>query len=216
MTYYIVRNGLIEEGPHRITAPEIKRAARCGNPDMLSADALAAAGVLPEWRESVAAPLGWQAPVVEAERVAVYASGAPEERAAVTRAQRVKRLQQLRSQERVRRQTGVFTYAGHQYAADRDESIPLITSAAIAAQTALAAGPDAVAAYEAALGAGWRDVDGVPRLAAAADIIALHSAFVSHGAAHDVASQALKAQIDAPDADLDALKSAITDDACWP
>jgi len=131
--------------------------------------------------------------------------------------QRREQLQRLRSAERVRRQIGGFLYNGHTYASDREESIPLMTNAAISAQSAISQGPDAVAAYEASLGAGWRDTDGVARINTAAGILALHSAFVSHGAAVDVASQALKARIAAAaPTDFGATEAAITDDASWP
>jgi hypothetical protein len=130
---------------------------------------------------------------------------------------RREQLQALRSEERVRRQTGGFPHAGHIYRSDREESIPLLTAAVINAQSALAAGPEAVAAYEAALGAGWRDVGGVARISTALGILELHTSFVAWGAACDQASQALKAQIEAADlADFDALEAAITDDANWP
>jgi hypothetical protein len=130
---------------------------------------------------------------------------------------RREQLQSLRSQERVRRQTETFPHDGHRYLADREESIPLMTAASIAAQAALAAGPDAVAAYEAALGAGWRDADGVARITTATGVLALHSSFVAWGAQCDAASQALKAQINAADpAEFDALEAAITADENWP
>jgi hypothetical protein len=130
---------------------------------------------------------------------------------------RRKQLQALRSQERVRRQTETFPHDGHRYLADREESIPLMTAAAINAQSALAAGPDAVAAYEAALGAGWRDADGVARITTATGVLALHSSFVAWGAQCDIASQSLKAQINtANPADFDALEAAIIADGSWP
>jgi hypothetical protein len=126
-------------------------------------------------------------------------------------------LQTLRSQERVRRQTDTFPHDGHRYRSDRDESIHLLTAASINAQSAIAAGPEAVAAYETALGDGWRDADGVARINTAVGILALHSSFVAWGARCDIASQALKAQIAAagPE-DFDALESSITDDSNWP
>jgi len=130
---------------------------------------------------------------------------------------RREQLQTLRSQERVRRQTGTFPHGEHRYLSDREESIPLLTAASIAAQAALAQGPDAVAAYEAALGAGWRDADGVARIDTALGILELHTSFVAWGAACDQASQALKAQIEAAAlAAFDALEAAITDGASWP
>jgi hypothetical protein len=131
---------------------------------------------------------------------------------------RREQLQSLRSQERVRRQTETFPHTdGHRYLADREESIPLMTAAAINAQSALAAGPDAVAAYEAALGAGWRDADGVARITTATGVLALHSSFVAWGAQCDIASQSLKAQINtANPAGFDALEAAITADESWP
>jgi hypothetical protein len=130
---------------------------------------------------------------------------------------RRERLQDLRSQERVRRQTSGFPHAGHVYRSDREESIPLLTNAVVNAQLAKDAGSDAIAGYEAALGNGWRDIDGVARLKTLPDILALHTSFVAWGAACDRASQALKAQIEAAElAGFDALEAAITDDSNWP
>jgi len=139
------------------------------------------------------------------------------ERTAEEIEQRREALQTMRSAERVRRQTETFPHDGHQYLADREESVPLMTAASIAAQAALAQGPDAVTAYETALGAGWRDADGVARITTATGILALHSAFVAWGSRCDAASQSLKQQIAAADpADFAELEAAITDDARWP
>jgi hypothetical protein len=130
---------------------------------------------------------------------------------------RREQLQALRSEERVRRQTGSFPHDGRIYRSDLEESIHLLTAASINAQSALAAGPEAVAAYEAALGDGWRDAAGVARINTAVGILALHGSFVAWGARCDIASQALKAQIAAaaPE-DFDALEAAVLDDASWP
>jgi len=92
-------------------------------------------------------------------------------------------------------QTAGFTFDGNTYASDRDESIPLLSNAAISAQIALSQGADAVASFETALGEGWRSIDGVGRITTAAGILALHAAFVAHGAACDRHSQDLKSQI---------------------
>jgi hypothetical protein len=124
------------------------------------------------------------------------------------------RLQSKRSALRVQHQTGGFMFEGHRYASDRDESIPLLLNCALSAQMVLATGPDAVASFEAALGGGWRSTDGVGRITTATGILALHTAFVAHGAACDHHSQQLKALIAAPDADLDALEAEV--ETGWP
>jgi hypothetical protein len=124
----------------------------------------------------------------------------------------------LRSAERVLRQTGGFPYDGHTYRSDREESIPLMVSAAIHAQVAIAMGAEAVSAYNAALGNGWRDETGVARLTTAQEILALHGAFVAWGAANDRASQQIAADIDAAETveTLEATIAAISTDVRWP
>jgi agmatine/peptidylarginine deiminase len=126
--------------------------------------------------------------------------------------------QDMRSAERVRRQTGGFPYDGHTYRSDREESIPLMVSAAIHAQVAIAMGEEAVALYNAALGNGWRDETGVARLTTAQEILALHGAFVAWGAANDRVSQMIAADIDAAETveALEAIIAAIPTDARWP
>ena len=75
----------ILSGPHQATDTAIKALTSCGNPELLD---LAVYDLVPEWREAVDAPLGWQAPALETRDgllgVAVYASGTPEERAAAS------------------------------------------------------------------------------------------------------------------------------------
>jgi hypothetical protein len=72
----------ILSGPHNATDTAVKALTSCGNPELLD---LAAYDMVPEWREAVDAPLGWQSPVLETRDgvvgVAVYAAGTPEERA---------------------------------------------------------------------------------------------------------------------------------------
>lgn len=72
-------------GPYGAGDPAIKRLTSCGNPECLD---LIQYDLVPEWRETVDAPLGWQAPVIEtrdgATVVAVYATGTPEEREAAS------------------------------------------------------------------------------------------------------------------------------------
>lgn len=75
----------ILSGPHSLYDSELKRITACGNPECLD---LTQYDLVPEWREAVDAPLGWQAPVIEARDgqtvVAVYAAGTPEEREAAS------------------------------------------------------------------------------------------------------------------------------------
>jgi hypothetical protein len=129
-------------------------------------------------------------------------------------ATRKAQMQSTRSARRVQAQTSGFAFDGNTYASDRDESIPLLSNVAISAQIALSQGADAVASFETALGEGWRSIDGVGRITTAAGILALHAAFVAHGAACDRNSQVLKAQIEAAETlmDLDAIDT----EAGWP
>lgn len=124
----------------------------------------------------------------------------------------------LRSTERVRRQTGGFPFGGHRYRSDREESIPLMVSAAIHAQVALAMGEEATALYNAALGNGWRDETGTARLTTAQEILGLHGAFVAWGSACDRASQQIAVDIDAAETieDLEGIIAAIPTDSRWP
>ena len=134
-------------------------------------------------------------------------AGTAAEIAAALTEQRRRERHGERAMCRLNAQIGGFTCDGHRYASDREESIPLLTAATIAAQSALAQGPEASAAYDAAMGAGWRSDDGAARIASAVGILALHGAFVAHGAACDRHSQALKGQIEAATtvAELDAI-----------
>lgn len=206
---YIIDNGVIASGPHVLKSTAIKTHLSTGNPECLTQEELANGGVYPEYREPVDPTLGWADPVLEPDnqRVAIYASGTPEEREAASLAQRKALMQSERAAERTVRQTNGFSYNGYTYASDREESIPLLTAAAIAAQSALAEGPEAAAEFGAGMGAGWRSADGIPRLTTATEIVELHAAFVSHGAACDVRSQQIKAEIEAATtpADLDAI-----------
>ena len=140
--------------------------------------------------------------------------GTAEEIAAALVEQKRQELQGARTHQRLVAQTGGFSYEGRRYASDREESIPLLTAATITAQLSLAQGLDATSAFEAALGAGWRDMEGVPRIATALGILGLHAAFVAHGAACDRHSQALKAALEAA-ASLEDL-TAVEVGAGWP
>jgi hypothetical protein len=122
--------------------------------------------------------------------------------------------QEERVAQRLAAQTGGFAFAGATFASDRDESLPLLTHAVLSAQMALAQGPEAAAAFGAALGDGWRDTTGTGRITTAEGILALHAAFVAYGAACDRHSQSLKAQIDAAQSveELDAIDLT----AGWP
>ena len=126
------------------------------------------------------------------------------------------RLHARRVSLRLQHQTSGFVHDGRVYASDREESIPLLTAATLAAQTALASGAEAVAAFEAALGDGWRSTDGVARITTASGIVALHASFVSHGAACDRRSRVLKALIDSAEtlSDLAAVEAELA--TGWP
>ena len=126
------------------------------------------------------------------------------------------RLHAQRVSLRLQHQTSGFIHDERVYASDREESIPLLTAATPAAQTALASGSEAIAAFEAALGDGWRSTDGVARITTAAGIVALHASFVAHGAACDRRSQAIKSLIDAAETteDLAAVEAELA--TGWP
>lgn len=126
--------------------------------------------------------------------------------------------QDLRSSERVLRQTSTFPFGEHRYRSDREESIPLMVSAAIHAQVALAMGAEAVNLYNSALGNGWRDSAGIARLTTAQEILGLHGAFVAWGASNDRASQQIFAEIEAAETveDIKAIIAAIPTDERWP
>jgi hypothetical protein len=174
---------------------------------------LAELGIYPHHRNTQPAPLGIEWTLIDGEWHELP-KGTPEEREAATLNARRAEMQSRRSARRVNAQTAGFTFDGNRYAGDREESIPLLLNCVISAQMAMAAGPEAAAGFEAALGDGWRSTDGVGRVKAAAGILALHAAFVSHGAACDRHSQDLKAQI--AEAETLAELEAIDLGAGWP
>jgi hypothetical protein len=94
MAYYHLSpdHATILSGPHSVGDAAMKALTSCGNPEALGDAYLYERHIVPEWREAVEAPLGWQAPVLETraglDGVAVYAKGTPEERAAATLAAR--------------------------------------------------------------------------------------------------------------------------------
>jgi hypothetical protein len=187
-------------------------------PPALTPEQLAAQGWLPLIYEPEDAPLGYADPVAETregQQVAVaYALGTPEERAAVSLASAKTAAHEARSAERLRLQTSGFPFADHVFASDREESIPLLSAATLSALMVMGQGAEAIAAFEAALGAGWRDVTGVACVSSAAGILGMHAAFVGWGSACDRASQALAAQIEA--AETLAALNAIDLTAGWP
>lgn len=179
---------------------------------------LAALGIYRHYTLPGQAPLGYTDWAESSDADGIYywcePAGTAAEIAAALTEQRRRECHGERAMRRLAAQTGGFSYDGHRYASDREESIPLLTAATIAAQLALAQGPEATAAYEAALGDGWRSEDGTARVATAAGILALHAAFVAHGAACDRHSQDLKAAIEAATSveELDAIDLS----AGWP
>jgi hypothetical protein len=170
-------------------------------------------GIYPHHPNTDPAPLGveW---VLEGSEYYQRPIGTPEARDAAQLDAAKSAKQSERSQLRVEKQTGGFTFDGARYASDREESIPLLSNCAINAMAALSAGSEAVAAFSAALGDGWRSLDGIGRVTTAEGIIGLHTAFVAHGAACDHHSQTLKAQIEA--AETLAELEAIDVEAGWP
>jgi hypothetical protein len=168
---------------------------------------LAALGIYPHQTAPGPAPMGYTDWVLADGAYSRQPTGTAEEIATILLEQQRERLQRERTNQRLAAQTTGFTSDGHRYASDREESIPLLTAATIAAQLAMAQGAEAAAAFGAALGDGWRDTAGVGRITTATGLLALHAAFVAHGAACDRHSQALKGQIEAAIslAELDAI-----------
>jgi hypothetical protein len=94
-------------------------------------------------------------------------------------------------------QYSTFIYNGNTYDCD-DNSRSLINGAVVLASVALGAGTqEALDDYTAALGAGWRDADGTPRITTAMEMIALGQALAAHIATTDAIGQVHKAAIDA-------------------
>jgi hypothetical protein len=179
---------------------------------------LAALGIFRHYTLPGHAPLGYTDWAESSDENGTYywcePAGTAAEIAAALTEQRRRERHGERTMRRLAAQTGGFAFAGATYASDLEESIPLLTNAAISAQMALAQGPEAAAAFGAALGDGWRDTTGTGRITTAEGILSLHAAFVSHGAACDRHSQSLKAAIDAAQSveELDAIDLT----AGWP
>jgi hypothetical protein len=129
---------------------------------------------------------------------------AEELRAAETQWQR-NYLHNARRTTRTRAETGGFVFNGHPVDSDRD-SILRIGNAATTALTALLTSTQ--------FSTTWACADEYQMYLDAAGVMALQAALSAHGLACHLRSQELKALIDAPDADLDALADVIS--TGWP
>ncbi len=114
-------------------------------------------------------------------------------------------LHQLRQFFRTQAETGGFVFNGHPIDSDRD-SILRIGNAATTALTAQLTGTS--------FSTEWACADEYQMPLDAAGVMALQAALSAHGLACHLRSQELKALIDAPDADLDALAGVIS--TGWP
>jgi hypothetical protein len=114
-------------------------------------------------------------------------------------------LHTARRAARTRAETVGFSYNGHPFDSDRD-SILRIANAATTALTATL--------LEAPFATEWHCADGYDMPMDAAGVMAMQGALAAHGQACHDRSGALRAMIDAPDADLDAL--AVEIKTGWP
>jgi hypothetical protein len=114
-------------------------------------------------------------------------------------------LHDARRDARTVAETSGFVYNGHPLDSDRD-SILRITNAATTALTANLVG--------ASFATEWHCADGYNMPLDASGVLAMQGALAAHGQACHDRSSALRAMIDAPEADLDALATEIK--TGWP
>ena len=112
---------------------------------------------------------------------------------------RLARHQQRRA-ARTRAETGGFVFNGHPLDSDRDSILRIGNAATTALISQLSGTPFSTA---------WTCADEYQMPLDAAGVMALQAALSAHGLACHLRSQALKALIDTPDADLDALAEEI-------
>ena len=77
MNLYFVQGGIIVSGPHDASSSLARQRTSCGNPELLPAETLVAAGLYPEARATLAAGQAHGAPVIDGQIVRVPAVDAP-------------------------------------------------------------------------------------------------------------------------------------------
>jgi hypothetical protein len=114
-------------------------------------------------------------------------------------------LHAARRAARTAAETGGFIFNGHPFDSDRDSILRIANAATTALTANLVGAPFATA---------WHCADGYDMPLDAAGVMAMQGALAAHGQACHDRSSALRALIDAPEADLDALAAAIK--TGWP
>jgi hypothetical protein len=114
-------------------------------------------------------------------------------------------LHRQRHAARTKAETGGFIFNGHPIDSDRDSILRIGNAATTALTSQLTGTPFATT---------WTCADEYQMSLDAAGVMALQAALSAHGLACHLRSQELKALIDAPDADLDALADVIS--IGWP
>ena len=115
------------------------------------------------------------------------------------------RLHKARRTARTQAETGGFVFNGHPIDSDRDSILRIGNAATTALTASLAQAPFRTV---------WTCADEYQMELDAAGVMALQAALSAHGLACHLRSQELKALIDAPDADLDAVAQLIA--TGWP
>ena len=114
-------------------------------------------------------------------------------------------LHKARRAARTAAETGGFIFDGHPFDSDRDSILRIANAATTALTATLVMAPFATE---------WHCADGYDMPLDAAGVMSMQSALAAHGQACHDRSSALRAMIDAPDADLDAMAEEIK--TGWP
>jgi hypothetical protein len=114
-------------------------------------------------------------------------------------------LHAARRAARTAAETGGFIFDGHPFDSDRDSILRIANAATTALTATLVMAPFATE---------WHCADGYDMPLDAAGVMSMQSALAAHGQACHDRSSALRAMIDAPDADLDAMAEEIK--TGWP
>jgi hypothetical protein len=114
-------------------------------------------------------------------------------------------LHKARRAARTRAETAGFIFDNHPFDSDRDSILRIANAATTALTATLVMAPFATE---------WHCADGYDMPLDAAGVLAMQGALAAHGQACHDRSSALRAMIDAPDADLDALAEEIK--TGWP
>jgi hypothetical protein len=142
--------------------------------------------------------------VLTGEEIALWQSDLPQPTAADLTAAVVPlrrlELHAARRAARTRAETGGFIFNGHPFDSDRDSILRIANAATTALTANLFGAPFATE---------WHCADGYDMPLDAAGVMAMQGALAAHGQACHDRSSALRAMIDAPEADLDALAEEI-------